>query len=607
MFPQFREIWLVDFEFEFGGSHEQGELPRSLCLVAREFRSGRIVRQWRSEFGPQPPYPTDPGVLFVAYYASAELGCHLALGWPMPARILDLYVEHRARYNGCPTGFDNGLVGALATHGLDSIGAAEKEEMRDLILGGGPWTPEERRSIIDYCQSDVDSLARLLPVMGPHIDLPRALLRGRYMAAAARMERTGIPIDVETFERLKAYWHEIQDALIATVDADYGVFEGRSFKAHRWGQWLESNGILWPRLDSGALDLSEDTFREMARLHPSVSPMRELRHALSQLRLNDLTVGSDGRNRTLLSAFQARTGRNQPSNSRSIFGPSVWLRGLIQPKPGTAVAYIDWGQQEFGIGAALSEDPMMLEAYSSGDPYLEFAKQAGAVPPNARKDTHGEERELFKACALAVQYGMGEQSLAYRIGRPTIEARELLRKHHETYRRFWEWSDQIVTHAMMMNSIHTVFGWPLHVSREPNERSLRNFPMQANGAEMLRLACCLATERGIRVCMPVHDAILIEADADKIDEAIAMTQAAMAEASRIVLAGFELRTDVKIIREGEPYTDPRGDEMWDRVMKLLTEAEVEDPPLASGQDVAPVWTSAGSSQPTRLDLSRVPG
>src|SRR6516164_6961912 len=68
MFPEFREIWLVDFEFEFGGSREQGELPRPICLVAREFRSGRIVRQWRNEFGPRPPYPTDPGALFVAYY-----------------------------------------------------------------------------------------------------------------------------------------------------------------------------------------------------------------------------------------------------------------------------------------------------------------------------------------------------------------------------------------------------------------------------------------------------------------------------------------------------------------------------------------------------------
>src|SRR5262249_50200119 len=243
-------------------------------------------------------------------------------------------------------------MGALATHGLDSIGAVEKDEMRDLILAGGPWNSDEKAAILDYCQSDVDALARLFQVKAPHIDLPRALLRGRYMADAARMGRTGIPIDVETLERLKAHWHEIQDALIAAVDADYGVFQGRSFKADRWGRWLESNGIPWPRLDSGALDLSEDTFREMARLYPSVSPIRELRHALSQLRLNDLAIGSDGRNRTLLSAFQARTGRNQPSNSQSIFGPSVWLRGLIQPKPGTAVAYVDWAQQEFGIGAA---------------------------------------------------------------------------------------------------------------------------------------------------------------------------------------------------------------------------------------------------------------
>src|SRR3954464_13305113 len=55
------------------------------------------------------------------------------------------------------------------------------------------------------------------------------------------------------------------------------------------------------------------------------------------------------------------------------------------------------------------------------------------------------------------------------------------------------------------------FGWPLHVGAAFNPRSLANFPMQANGAEMLRLACCLATERGIRVCAPVHDALLIEA------------------------------------------------------------------------------------------------
>jgi hypothetical protein len=98
--------------------------------------------------------------------------------------------------------------------------------------------------------------------------------------------------------------------------------------------------------------------------------------------------------------------------------------------------------------------------------------------------------------------------------------------------------------------------------------------MQANGAEMLRLACCLATERGIRVCMPVHDAILIEADIGNIDETVEAAQSAMTEASRVVLNGFELRSDVKVIQQNERYSDKRGETMWNRVMMhLLAEAE----------------------------------
>jgi hypothetical protein len=80
----------------------------------------------------------------------------------------------------------------------------------------------------------------------------------------------------------------------------------------------------------------------MARAYPEVAPIRELRGALSQMRLSDLAVGTDERNRCLISAFRARTGRNQPSNSRFVFGPSVWLRSLIRPQEGYGIAYIDW-------------------------------------------------------------------------------------------------------------------------------------------------------------------------------------------------------------------------------------------------------------------------
>jgi hypothetical protein len=330
----FTEIWAVDFEFR----SEPGENPEPVCLVAWELRSGRKVRLWRDEFGSSiPPYSTGPTALFVAYYASAEIGCHLALGWPVPERVLDLFTEFRNRTNGVPTENGSGLLGALAYHGLDGMEAVEKDEMRALILRGGPWSDAERAAILDYCENDVAALARLLPAMLPHIDLPRALLRGRYMAALARMERNGIPIDTETLSRLKHHWSDIQDQLIAEIDRDYGVYAGRTFKVDRFASWLARNGIPWPLLPSGRLDLSDDTFREMARAYPAVAPLRELRAALSQMRLSELAVGQDGRNRTMISAFRARTGRNQPSNTKFIFGPSVWLRGLIKPPPGYGI------------------------------------------------------------------------------------------------------------------------------------------------------------------------------------------------------------------------------------------------------------------------------
>jgi DNA polymerase-1 len=108
--------------------------------------------------------------------------------------------------------------------------------------------------------------------------------------------------------------------LIAAIDADYGVYEGRTFKQERFAAWLARNGIPWPYLESGKLDLGDETFRQQAKAYPLIAPLRELRSALSELRLNELAVGSDGRNRTILSAFRSRTGRNQPSNSRLIFG-----------------------------------------------------------------------------------------------------------------------------------------------------------------------------------------------------------------------------------------------------------------------------------------------
>ena len=561
----FEEVWCVDCEFRAPA----GERPDPVCIVAKEVWTGRVLRQWVGEFSSRPPYRTDAKALFVAYYASAELGCHLAFGWPMPVHVLDLYAEFRNVTNGLPTPAGRGLLGALAHFGLEHITATQKDAARDLVMRGGPWSASDRAHILNYCDSDVAALDHLLTRMAPSIDLPRALVRGRYMASAARMEWNGVPIDQRLLELLRDRWDEIKGRLIDEIDGAYHVFENGTFKCAHFEQYLAREGIPWPRLASGQLDLSDDTFREIARSEPRVAPLRELRDSLSKMRLSKLSIGPDCRNRVLLSAFSSRTGRNQPSNSNFIFGPSVWLRGLIRPEPGSAIAYIDWSSQEFGIAAALSGDERMLAAYASGDPYLAFAKQAGAVPPDATKQSHNRERDVFKTVLLGVGYGMEAEALAGRLGILPLEARELLQKHRETYPRFWKWSQNVVDSAMMGQPVSTVFGWVLHAAADANPRSLRNYPMQANGAEMLRLACCLGTERGVRICAPVHDALLIEAAADEIEAEAERMQEYMRTASRIVLGGFELRTEAQIVRSPQRYSDPRGKVMWERVMRLI--------------------------------------
>jgi DNA polymerase I-like protein with 3'-5' exonuclease and polymerase domains len=217
----------------------------------------------------------------------------------------------------------------------------------------------------------------------------------------------------------------------------------------------------------------------------------------------------------------------------------------------------------------------MIDAYQSGDPYLAFAKQAGAVPDDATKETHGAERNRFKTCALGVLYGMGPKILAQRVDCTEFEARELLRLHKQTYKRFWKWSDAVGDYAGLHRKLWTAFGWKINYPGDINPRSVQNFPMQANGAEMLRVACCFATEQGIRVCAPIHDAILIEFDLEDEETAIIAAREAMRDASALVLSGFELRTDVTVVRYPGRYMDDRGKKMWDVVWEIIEQLPLE--------------------------------
>jgi len=511
--------------------------------------------------------------LFVAFYASAEFSCFIELGWGRPVNILDLYVEFRNATNGLTLPMGRRLIGALAFYSLPFMDSVEKDAMRDLALRGAPWTDHESVALLHYCESDVSALGALLSAMENSIDLDRALLRGRYMWAAAEMERVGVPVDVELVVTLRNNWDGIVDQLVEKLNARYGIFEGRSFRSALFREYLEREGIEWPEDENGRLQLSDEVFSVQALRHPELMPLRVGRQALAKLRKVEIAVGVDGRNRTLLSPFSSKTGRNQPSTSKFVFGAPSWMRALIRPNPGRIVVYADWEQQEFGIAAALSGDRAMLDAYESGDPYLGFARLAGAVPPDATKASHGAQREIFKQCALGVLYGMTAFGLSSRIGRPLEAAKQLLRLHYRTFPRFWDWSNAAVCEGRLRGCLQTIFGWRLIVSDETSDRTLANFPMQANGAEMLRVAIWFAQERGVTVCAPVHDALLVEGRIDDEAGVIVATREAMAEASALVLGGVRLRTEALVVRSPNafPVKDEAG--IWNLVRAAIGSGE----------------------------------
>jgi DNA polymerase I len=182
---------------------------------------------------------------------------------------------------------------------------------------------------------------------------------------------------------------------------------------------------------------------------------------------------------------------------------------------------------------------------------------------------------MFKPVGLGIIYGLGARTLASRIGVSLSEAAEILARLHAQFHVWEDYAQSVGDHAGLDLEIGTPFGWYMQCPPGIKARTVRNFPIQSTGAEILHVACILAERRGIEIIAPVHDALMAEADLDHAEEVSAALDRVMRDASSIVLQGHELPTDVQIIRPGERYYDDRGEEMWNTVSRLLQKIEAK--------------------------------
>lgn len=572
----FRDINVVDFEYNTAGGRSD-----PVCMCVLELRSGRQQTFWREDLRRMraAPFNTGEDAVMISYVAQAEAGSMLSLGWPLPKNVIDLFAEHRVETNGMRLPFGNGLTGALAHRGLPRLASEDKSVMRQLILEKNAWTQSEIQAIRRYCESDVFGLATLFGEMAPRINWTRAAFRGSYSVATAIMESNGIPVDRVAFEKIKDSIADVRRSLIEEAIDRFDVFEGTNLSRSKFEAWLDSVGVQeWPHTPSGLLQTSAGTIDDMTGSIPVLRGLPELLKCLNTLKLFNFEVGADARARASLWAYASKTGRNGPSPNRFLFGAAKPLRSLARPAEGHGLAYIDFSSSEFGIAAGRSGDARMREAYDTGDPYMAFAKQAKLVPMDATATSHKLVRDKCKAVVLGQQYGMGPSSLARSAGLTPAEAVELIDHHKRTYADFWKWMQNSTDRAVLHSSIETEFGWRMHVTPDTKATSLMNFPMQATGAELLRLSGVVACDEGIEVCAPVHDAFLIHAPLDQLDEKVRAMREIMTEAGKVVANGVAIRTDAKVVRFPDRYVDEGAAPMWNRIVRKvgLPEASVRE-------------------------------
>jgi hypothetical protein len=137
------------------------------------------------------------------------------------------------------------------------------------------------------------------------------------------------------------------------------------------------------------------------------------------------------------------------------------------------------------------------------------------------------------------------------------------------------WLGDVVAQAYFNEVITSPFGWRQIVTADTRTRSLMNFPAQAGGSDVMRLVSIVATECGIIIAAPVHDAFWILAPLDELDATVARMTDIMTEAGKLVTGGLPIRVKVEAVVRcphclGDVRApDAKGQAMWCEVHKLI--------------------------------------
>ena len=572
----FDRVLAVDSEFCFA-DHTKTIQSRVVCFVYKDIFTNDVFKYWTHDkrFN-EPPFDWNR-VLLVPFNAVAEGHSWLHLLQGMPRNIYDTYVENARLYKTFRSGKGALDLRTTAQHyGIPEVMTKEhKDEMRDMVIENASYTAEQREKILDYCLEDVELTKKIFIKQVEDIEkknnlktiedykteISQIMFRGASQLHVAKIERAGININYSKVLDFKKYWPEVEDTIIKRLDKDirvhdedgterYDYFVELVKRIKLFGKWERTFKTNKLRTDKKYIDKMIKKFPEILDLQI----YKQIKSLKAYTKLTVFNPCADGKLRCSWNMFGTETGRCTPSTNANIFGGAKWQRSLIRPGLGYVMYYLDYEQQELAIQGYLSGDKKLIEAYNSGDGYLQSAKWLNLVPEYATKKTHPEEREIVKVLFLAQGYGAGPGYVSGQVRCSILYAQHLLRMFRRLFSTYNDWIKKVLKKVAITGKITTNLGWQRYsngtfkINKDGQLKSIRNtllnFPAQGNGSDILRQAIIKLHEAGYIVNAPVHDALLISVPRGNHKKEVKLAQSIMEQSAEFVI-GSKIRVGIE--------------------------------------------------------------
>jgi|TARA_B100000424_G_scaffold114571_1_gene86332 DNA polymerase I-like protein with 3'-5' exonuclease and polymerase domains len=572
----FDRVLAVDSEFCFA-DHTKTIQNRVVCFVYKDIFTNDVFKYWTHDkrFN-EPPFDWNR-VLLVPFNAVAEGHSWLHLLQGMPRNIYDTYVENARLYKTFRSGKGALDLRTTAQHyGIPEVMTKEhKDEMRDMVIENASYTAEQREKILDYCLEDVELTQKIFIKQVEDIEkknnlktiedykteISQIMFRGASQLHVAKIERAGININYSKVLDFKKYWPEVEDTIIKRLDKDirvhdedgterYDYFVELVKRIKLFGKWERTFKTNKLRTDKKYIDKMIKKFPEILDLQI----YKQIKSLKAYTKLTVFNPCADGKLRCSWNMFGTETGRCTPSTNANIFGGAKWQRSLIRPGLGYVMYYLDYEQQELAIQGYLSGDKKLIEAYNSGDGYLQSAKWLNLVPEYATKKTHPEEREIVKVLFLAQGYGAGPGYVSGQVRCSILYAQHLLRMFRRLFSTYNDWIKKVLKKVAITGKITTNLGWQRYsngtfkINKDGQLKSIRNtllnFPAQGNGSDILRQAIIKLHEAGFIVNAPVHDALLISVPRGNHKKEVKLAQSIMEQSAEFVI-GSKIRVGIE--------------------------------------------------------------